>query len=131
MKKLATLFSIVGFTVQYLFPIILFGDIVPYTRDGIGKCLTGMGYIAIGLAVYFASKKVKEWLLHKPKSIARALLLSVFPIVWWLVIMLGADFVIGFLLDFSNYWDKVILFIILGRGCCVVSEALSEEGVYK
>ena len=129
MKKLATLFSLVGFAVQYLFPIILFGDIVPYTRDGIGKCLTGMGYIAIGLAVYFASKKVKEWLLHKPKSIVRALLLSVFPIVWWLVIMLGADFVSGFLLDFSNYWDKVILFIILGRGCCVVSEALSEEGV--
>lgn len=129
MKKLATFFSLVGFAVQYLFPIILFGDIVPYTKDGLGKCLTGMGYIAIGLAVYFASKKVKEWLLQKPKSIKRALLLSVFPIVWWAVILLGADFLSAFMLDFSNFWDKVILFIILGRGCCVVSEALSEEGV--
>lgn len=129
MKKLATFFSIVGFAVQYLFPIILFGDIVPYTRDGLGKCLTGMGYIAIALAVYFASKKVKEWLLQKPKSIKRALWLSVFPIVWWVVIFIGADFLSAFVLDFSNYWDKVILFIILGRGCYVVSEALSEEGV--
>lgn len=131
MKKLATFFSIVGFAVQYLFPIILFGDIVPYTKDGLGKCLTGMGYIAIALAVYFASKKVKEWLLQKPKSIKRALLLSIFPIVWWAIILLGADFLSAFMLDFSNFWDKVILFIILGRGCCVVSEALLEEGVKK
>lgn len=131
MKKLATFFSLVGFAVQYLFPIILFGDIVPYTKDGLGKCLTGMGYIAIALAVYFATKKIKEWLLQKPKSIKRALLLSLFPIVWWAIILLGADFLSAFMLDFSNFWDKVILFIILGRGCCVVSEALSEEGVNK
>lgn len=131
MKKLATLFQFVGFAVQYLFPIVLFGDVIPYTKEGVGRCLTGMGYIAIALVLYFCIKKLKEWLLQKPKSIKRALILSVFPIVWWLAIMLGIDFLSTFVFKLSNYWDKVIIFILLGRGCYVVSEALSntEEGV--
>ena len=131
MKKLATLFNFVGFAIQYLIPIIIFGDVVPYTREGVGRCLTGMGYIAIGLALFFCFKKLKEWLLQRPKSIARALILSIFPIVWWLAILLGLEFLSTFVLKISIYWDKVILFILLGRGFYVVSEALSntEEGV--
>lgn len=124
MRKLATLFQFVGFSIQYLFPIVLFGDIIPYTRESIGKCLTGMGYIAVALVLYFCCKKFKEWLLQRPKSIKRALILSLFPIVWWLAILLGMDFLSAFVLKFSNYWDKVIIFILLGRGCYVVSEAL-------
>lgn len=132
MKKLATLFAFVGFAIQYIVPIVIFGDIVPYTTEGFGKCLTGMGYVAIALALFFALKKVKEWILQKPKSIKRALLLSIPPIVWWVAIFIGLEFLSSFMLKFSNYWDKVILFIILGRGCYVVSEALSaEEGVKK
>jgi putative Mn2+ efflux pump MntP len=130
MKKLATLFQFVGFIVQYILPIALFGDIIPYTKEGIGKCLTGMGYVAIGLALYFCIKKFKEWLLQKPKSIKRALILSVFPIVIWLAIMLGLDFLNAFIMKISAYWSKIIIFILLGRGCYVVSEGLSntEEG---
>jgi putative Mn2+ efflux pump MntP len=130
MKKLATLFQFVGFIIQYLLPIIIFGDIVPYTKEGIGRCLTGMGYIAIAVALYFACKKFKEWLLQRPKSILRALVLSVFPIVYWAAIFIGLEFVSTFILKVSNYWAQVILFILLGRGCYVVSEAFesSEEG---
>lgn len=130
MKKLATVFQLVGFIVQYLIPIILFGDIVPYTKDGIGKCLTGMGYVAIGLVLFFCIKKLKEWLLQRPKSLKRALILSVFPVVVWLAIMLGLDFLSEFILKISNYWDKVIIFIVLGRTSYAISEALydAEEG---
>ena len=132
MKKLATLFQFVGFAIQYIIPIAIFGDIVPYTAEGVGKCLTGMGYVAVALVLFFAFKKAKEWLLQKPKSIKRALLLSIPALVWWLAIYLGLEFLSSFMLTFANYWDKGILFIILGRGCYVVSEALSaEEGVKK
>jgi hypothetical protein len=132
MKKLATLFSFVGFAIQYILPIVIFGDIVPFTttKEAVGRCLTGMGYIAIALALFFVLKKVKEWILQKPKSIKRALLLSVPPIVWWVAIFIGLDYLSSFMLTFANYWNKVILFILLGRGCYVVSEALAsgEEG---
>lgn len=128
MKKLATFFSLAGFAIQYLLPIIVFGDIVPYTKEGWGRCLTGMGYLAVALALYFVSKKFKEWLLQKPKSIKRALILSLFPIVWWVVVFIGVDFLLAFTANFAAFWDKVIVFILLGRGCSVVSEALVEEG---
>lgn len=133
MKKLATVFSFVGFVIQYLVPIAIFGDIVPYTAENFGKYLTGMGYVAAALALFFATKKVKEWILQKPKSIKRALLLSIFPIVWWVAIFIGLEFLSAFVLKFSNYWSKVILFILLGRGCYVLSEALasSEETTEK
>ena len=128
MKKLATLFNLVGFVIQYLVPVIIFGDIVPYTKESVGKCLTGMGYIAIALILLFVAKKFKEWLLQKPKSIKRALILSVFPVVLWLAVMLGLDFLSAFIMKISAYWDKVIVFILLGRGCYVVSEALTSAG---
>lgn len=132
MKKLATTFAFVGFIIQYIVPIVIFGDLVPFTRDGIGKCLTGFGYIAIALALFFATKKLKEWILQKPKSIMRGIVLSVFPIVWWFMVLLCVDWVGAFLFEFSNYWSEVLIFILLGRGCSVVSEALSAtEGSVK
>ena len=128
MRKLATLFSCVGFIIQYIVPLLLFGTVVPYTHDGVQKGLTVMGYIAVGILAYIISKKVKEWLLQKPKSFKRALALSVFPVVWWLIIFLCLGWTSSFMLTFSNYWDKVIIFIIIGRGFYILSETLYDMG---
>ncbi len=132
MKKLAKLFEVLGFVIQYLVPIFLFGDIIPFTttKDVVKGCLTGMGYIAIALALFFVMKKVKEWVLQKPKSLKRAIVLSIPDILWWGAIYIGLDFTTDFMLKISRYWSGVIIFILLGRGCAMISEALSaEEGV--
>lgn len=126
MKKLATFFSIAGFSIQYVLPIVLFGELVPYTKEGFGRCLTGMGYVAVALILFFASKKFKEWVLQKPKSLSRGLLLSIFPIVWWAAILIGLNFLGTVVMELATYWSAVIIFIVLGRGCYVVSETLSE-----
>lgn len=134
MKKLATLFAFLGFAIQYVVPIFLFGDLVPFiaTKEAVGKCLTGMGYVAVALVLFFAFKKGKEWLLHKPKSIKRAIILSIPDIIWWVAILLGLNFVTEAITKFSNYWAYIIIFIVLGRGCYIISEGLSaEEGVKK
>lgn len=134
MKKLATLFAFLGFAIQYVIPILLFGDIVPFftTPEAISKCLTGMGYVAVALILFFAFKKIKEWILQKPKSIKRAIILSIPSIVWWAAILLGLHFVTEAIVKFANYWEYVIIFILLGRGCYVISEGLSaEEGANK
>ena len=129
MKKLSNLFALLGFIIQYIVPVLLFGDIVPFVTNDVtvGKCLTGMGYIAIGVILFFALKKIKERILQKPKSIKRAILLSIPSIVWWVAIFLGLEYLVSFMMTFADFWNKVIIFIILGRGCYVVSEALCEE----
>lgn len=134
MKKLADLFAFLGFAIQYVVPILLFGDIVPFfiTKEAIGKCLSGMGYVALGLILFFAFKKIKEWILQKPKSIKRAIILSIPDVVWWVAISLGLHFVTDAIVRFSNYWAYIIIFILIGRFCYIVSEGLSaEEGAKK
>lgn len=129
MKKLSTLFSLVGFVIQFVAPVLLFGDIIPYTKESVGKCLTGMGYVAGAVVLFFALKKVKEWLLHKPKSILRAVLLSIPSILWWVAIFLALDYVKAFTMTLTEYWIKVIYFVVIGRICYIISEALdAEEG---
>lgn len=124
MKKLSTLLSCVGFIIQYVVPIILFGDVIPYTHEGISAGLTGMGYIACGLVLYFLTKKITEWIHERPKSTWRGIVLSIFPIVWWLVIFLVLGWLSSFLVTFAQYWDKVIIFIVIGRGFYVASESV-------
>lgn len=134
MKKLATLFEIIGFVIQYILPVALFGDIIPFVTNDVtvGKCLTGMGYIAVALILFFIFKKVKEWLMQRPKSIKRAIVLSIPSIVWWVAIMLCLDYLTSFVLTFSEFWHNVIIFILLGRGFIVLSESLhAEEGAKK
>lgn len=129
MKKLSTLFSIVGFAIQFVAPVLLFGDVIPYTQESVGKCLTGMGYVAGAVLLFFALKKAKEWLLQKPKSILRGILLSLPSIFWWVAIFLALDYVRAFTLTLTEYWVKVIYFVVVGRICYIISEALeAEEG---
>jgi hypothetical protein len=47
--------------------------------------------------------------------------------VWWVAIFFGLDYITSFMLTFAEFWNKVIVFIILGRGCYVISEGLSAE----
>lgn len=127
MKWIRRAFSALGFTFTYLLPIILFGGVVPYTHEGVAAGLTKMGYVAIAVIAVVISGKLKEHLLERPKSLGRALLLSVFPIVWWVIISLALGWIEGFALSLSLWWDKIILFIVLGRICCIIAEALYEK----
>lgn len=124
MKKLSTLFSLLGFMVQFVAPLFLFGDVVPYVKDNIGKSLTAMGYIAIGILLFFVSKKLKERVLSMPKSTVRGVILSIFPIAWWIIFFLGMGWVSEFLLKIATYWKNVIYFIVVGRLFYVASETV-------
>ena len=126
MKWIRRAFSALGFAFTYLIPIILFGGVVPYTHDGVKAGLTKMGYIAIAVIVIVLSGKLKEYLLERPKSFGRALILSLFPVVWWLIIFFALGWIESFAASISLWWDKVIIFILLGRICCVISEALYD-----
>ena len=101
--------------VQYVAPLFLFGDVIPYIQDNIGKSLTAMGYIAIGILIFFISKKLKERVLGMPKSIGRAAILSIFPIAWWLILFIGMGWISAFLLKIATYWKNIIYFIVIGR----------------
>ena len=127
MKWLRYAFSFLGFVFEYIIPLILFGGVIPYTHDGVAAGFTKMGYIAIIVFLLIIGKKIKEKLLQREKSLARGIILSIFPIVFWLVINLGISWVMGFIDSLSVYWDKIILFIILGRLFYTAEEAMHAK----
>lgn len=116
-----------GFIFQYIIPILLFGNVVPFTHGTVQAGLTVAGYIAGGILLFIIINKAKEWLHSKPKSLARGITLSLFPIAIWLVINIGLEGVYNFLNSFINYWHYVIVFIIIGRLFYITDEALCEK----
>ena len=115
MRWLRYAFSFLGFVFEYVIPLLLFGGVIPYTHEGVAAGLTKMGYIAIIVFLLIVGKKIKEKLLTREKSLPRGAILSVFPIAFWLVINFGIEWVVGFIDSLSLYWDRIILFIVLGR----------------
>lgn len=118
-----------GFFFQYIMPIILFGNVLPYTHDGVKAGLTKAGYFAFAIIAVILARKAKEKLLGLPKSLKRGLVLSIFPCVYWLIAKIGVDYLVSFLVSFSNWWDSLIVFILIGRMFYTCYEAFCESEV--
>lgn len=132
LKKIFTINNLlisIGFLCMYIVPIILFGEVVPYTHDTINAGLTKAGYIAIAIIVIILCKKIRERIIKLPKSLVRGLILSIFPIAYWLIASVGVDYLLSFLLAVSKYLDRVIIFIIIGRLFYIAEETLHGKEV--
>lgn len=126
MKAIKIILRILSFVATFIVPILLLGVISPLVHGELGKGLTGLGYIAVALAIVVTAFKLFGKIIKMEKGWKRALLLSVFPIALWLVIWLGIDYVQAILVSISQYWLKVGIFIIIGRALAVVEECLHE-----
>ena len=124
MKKLAGLFEWVGFIIQYIVPLFLFSDVIPFIVENPGKAVTAVGYICIGLAGIFLWKKLKEKILEMPKAWWRALILSIPSIVIWVAIWFVLGTLSNFIVRLGAYWDGILMYIIIGRVFVIVSETL-------
>ncbi len=119
----SNIFATLGFVFQYVVPLALFSTVIPYTHGAISAGLTKTGWVAVAILCLVLVKKAKEKILSKPKSITRGVILSIFPILLWFAVNLVVDYIVGFIADFAAYWDKVILFILIGRLFYTIHEA--------
>ena len=128
LKKIATINNLLlflGFTCTYIAPIVLFGEVIPYTRESLGAGLTKAGYIAVAILTLIICKKIKEKIITYPKSLKRGLILSVFPISYWIVANIGVDYILNFFTSVSAYMDRIIVFIVIGRLFYCAEESLN------
>lgn len=126
MRKTTILFRIIGFFFEIIFPIILFGLVVPYWHGTLQEGLTGVGYLALIILALVIGSKVKKEAQKLPKSIWRGLILAIFPVIGWIIINIGAQYLIAFLGSFIKYWKLTIGFVILGRIFYIIDEAGGE-----
>lgn len=131
MKIYSYILSTVGFIFQYIIPIVLFGNVIPYTHESLEAGLTVMGYIAFAIIVIIVSGKLKDKLHGMRKGLVRALLLSLFPVAYWLIAKIGINYILNLFIALAQYWGYMIIFIIIGRLFYIISELVydkSEKG---
>ena len=127
MKHLYRVFRVLGFAFQYCIPIILFGDVIPLTHEAQKAGLTKVGFFALGILVLIIGSKLKERILQMQDEAKKQIFLSIFPIVFWVLIMVGMRAVSTTLASLLNYWWRVIAFIVVGRLFYIVSGILKEQ----
>lgn len=126
MKKTSILFRALGFTFEIILPILLFGIVVPYTHGTLEAGLTGVGYLALIILALVVGSKVKKEAMKLHKSFLRGIILTIFPIIAWIIINVGARYLIVFLTAFIKYWELTIFFVLLGRMFYLIDEAGGE-----
>lgn len=127
MRIYSHILSVIGFLFQYIVPIVLFGNVIPYTHESLEAGLTVMGYIAIAVLILILSGKLKEKLQHMHKGLVRALLLSLFPIAYWLIVKIGINYLLSLFVALTQYWGYIIIFILIGRLFYILGEIVYDR----
>lgn len=127
MRIYSHILSVIGFIFQYIVPIVLFGNVIPYTHESLEAGLTVMGYIAIAVLILILSGKLKEKLQHMHKGLVRALLLSLFPIAYWLIVKIGINYLLSLFVALTQCWGYIIIFILIGRLFYILGEIVYDR----
>ena len=131
MKIYSYILSTIGFIFQYVIPIVLFGNVIPYTHESLEAGLTATGYIAVAIVVIIVSGKLKDKLHEMQKGLVRALLLSLFPVAYWLIAKIGINYILNLFIALAKYWGYLIIFILIGRLFYIISELVYDKGEKK
>lgn len=128
MKIYSYILSCAGFILQYIIPIVLFGNVIPYVHGSLSSRLTAMGYLAVATIAIIVCYKLQNKIHEMPKGLVRALLLSLFPIGFWVLVKIGINHLLTLIVSVAQYWGYVIIFILIGRLFYIISELIYDRG---
>ena len=115
MKILAKVFYVIGFVLEYVIPILLFGLVTPLVHGKIDEGLTTVGIIAVAVLALILLGKIKAAVLQWDKGLLRALILAIIKAVPIVIIAIALNWLGPFVEKLTTYmWRVVPLFII---GC--------------
>ena len=128
MKKISpNIYYILHIIFMYGIPLILFGGIIPYTHGELGVGLTKMGCVAVFIAGVIISAKIKDRIKDAPRSLSRGIKLMIFPIAWFIIIAVVLREILELVTSIVGYWDKCLIFVLIGAAFYILYEAASEE----
>jgi hypothetical protein len=114
-----------GYIFQYGLPLLLVGYVVPLTRGTQGAGLTTAGYLVLIIGLCITAWHFYSFINKQNKSLARAGLLSIFPIAIWAIGGIGLNNLLIFVTSLVDYWWTAFVFIIIGRLFFCIEEHLA------
>ena len=122
MRILAFALYAVGFTFQYTLPVVIFGTILPLTKEDVGKGLTTVGVLALLFICIVITRRLKKRVHEWKRGLARALVLVAFKIVPILLITLFMRWLEPLVLSIIQYWYRMLVLFAVGWVFDVMAE---------
>lgn len=127
MKWVVRILYVLGFTFTYTLPFVLFGRVIPYTKEGIGKSLTTCGILALCIFAFIVIGKIKDRIKEWKKGAPRALVLLVLRAVPVVIITIFMRWLEPFITSMISYWYDMLFIIPVGWIFDVAAEILESN----
>lgn len=127
MKWMIRIFYLIGFTLEYIVPILLFGVVTPLVHGKMDEGLTVMGILALCIASVIALIKFGATVRKWEKGVYRALILALMKAIPLIVF----SALVGWLRDFAaaltTYMWRIIPIFIVGLLFDITAEILDTK----
>ena len=120
------LLHITSFIFETALPIILFGNVLPYTHEAKSAGFTRIGYIAVCVLIVLAAFKIVRC-IDKTHAFRRQIIISALILAVWIFIGNGLEYLADILNGLCAYWGRVTMFIIIGEALRLLAVKLEED----
>ena len=127
MKILPKIFYIIGFLLEYVIPICLFGIVTPLVHGKLDEGLTTVGIIAIVILGFIMLGKIKKAVREWKKGLCRAFILAFIKSVPLFVIAIFLNWLAPFVNTLLTYMWSIIPLFIVGCAFDLIAEYLDSK----
>ncbi len=120
-------FYVIGFILEVVVPLLLFGFVSPLVHGKIGEGLTTVGIIIVSIFGFVCLGKLKSRIKAQDKSIKRAVVLAVLKAVPLIIFSLIVGYLSEFIISLTRYLYKIIPIFILGCTFDLTAEYLESK----
>ena len=127
MKWISRLFYVIGFILEYVVPICLFGVVTPLIHGKLEEGLTTVGALAVVILAFIIIGKIKDIVKEWKKSLGRAIILALLKAVPLVAFALVVHFLAPFIAKLQEYIWRIVPIFSVGLIFDVVGEYLDTK----
>lgn len=127
MKWLPKVFYVIGFTLEYIVPLLLFGFVSPLVHGKLDEGLTTVGAIGVTIIGLILLGKIKERVKTWDKSLIRAIILSFIKAVPLFIFAIFLRWLVPFVDSLLTYMWRIIPPFICGCFFDMAAEYLETK----
>lgn len=127
MKWLVRIFYLLGFILEYIVPIFLFGIVTPLVHGKLDEGLTAIGVIAICAAAVIALLKFNSLVRQWEKSSLRAVVLAAIKGIPLILFVAFVEWLRDFAIILTTYAWRIVPIFLVGLIFDITAEILESK----
>jgi hypothetical protein len=129
MKWIIRILYVLGFVLEYVVPVLMFGLVTPLVHGKLNEGLTVVGFIAISILLVIALIKCRDRVKSWDKGLLRAGVLALIKAVPLFVFALLLSWLLPMIMELRTYLWRIIFPFTVGCFLDIVAEYLeAREG---